>query len=214
MRNKIMASIVAGGLLVGAGFVTAVVSAPETAAAQEDTTTDDDGRGFFARGMQLLADVLDELVGDGTISSDQADEILGAVEEKAVEIRQEREALREEIRGYLEDGILTSEEAANLPGDHWLLDDSLDEAWADGELTLDEIREARPHPRRDAFRHGVRFGALLDDGGIDEAEYGSLPDDHPLKQIDVSPYLDDDGVITIDELHQIRDDFAPLGQDT
>lgn len=212
MRNKIMAALVAGGLLVGAGFVTSIVSAPDTAVAQE--AAEDEDRGFFARGMGFLGDVLDELVGEGTIDSDQADAILNAVEEKAADVKEEREALREEIKGYLEDGVLTSDEAANLPEDHWLLSDALDDAWADGELTIGEIREARPHPRRDAFRHGARFGALLDDGGIDEAEYEGLPDEHPLKQIDVSEYFEDDGLITVDELRQIKDEFGPFGQDT
>lgn len=211
MRNKVMAALVAGGLLVGAGFVTSIVSAPDTASAQEDATTADEDRGFFARGMDFLGEVLDELVGDDTITSDQADAILQAVETKATELKEQREALREEIQGYLEDGVLTSDEAANLPDDHWLLSDELDEAWEDGELTTEEIREARPHPRRDAFRHGARFGALLDDGGIDETEYSELPDDHPLKQIDVSEYFEDDGLITIDELREIRDGFEPGG---
>lgn len=214
MRNKIMAALVAGGLLVGAGFVTSIVSAPDTAAAQVDTAADDEDRGFFARGMGFLGDVLDELVGEGTIDTDQADAILEAVEEKAVELKEEREALREEIKGYLEDGVLTSDEAANLPQDHWLLSDALDDAWADGELTVQEIREARPHPRRDAFKRGARFGALLDDGGIDETEYESLPDGHPLEDVDVSEYFEDDGLITIDELREIKDGLGPFGQGT
>ena len=213
MRNKVMAALVAGGLLVGAGFVTSMVSAPETASAQEDAATTEESRGFFARGMDFLGEVLDDLVGDDTITSDQAEAILQAVEDKATELREEREALREEIQGYLEDGVLTAEEAANLPDDHWLLSDALDEAWEDGELTTEEIREARPHPRRDAFRHGVRFGALLDDGGIDETEYNDLPDDHPLKQIDVSEYFEEDGLITIEELREIKDGFEPAGPD-
>lgn len=212
MRNKIIASLVAGGLLVGAGFVTSVVSAPDTAVAQEQTTEEDGG--ILNRGLDFLGDVLDDLVGDGTIESAQADAILDAVEEQAAEMKAERESLREEIKGYLEDGVLTEAEAANLPEDHWLLSDVFDEAWADGELTTDEIREARPHPRRDAFKHGARFGALLDGGGIDQAEYDELPDEHPLKQVDVSEALED-GVITIEELRELKDDFGPFrGQDT
>jgi hypothetical protein len=212
MRNKIVAALVAGGLLVGAGFVTSIVSAPDTAAAQGAAA--DDTRGLFARGMEFLGDVLDGLVGEGTIHSDQADAILDAVEQEAAEFRAEREALREEIKGYLEDGVLDSDEAANLPEDHWLLSDALEEAWADDGLTTTEIREARPHPRRDAFRHGVRFGALLDDGGIDETEYESLPDAHPLSETDVSEYFEDDGMITLDELREIKGGFGPFGQGT
>lgn len=214
MRNKIMAALVAGGLLVGAGFVTSIVSAPETAAAQEDATVDGEHRGLFTRGMEFLGDVLDELVNEGTINADQAEAVLDAVEEKAVEIKEEREALREQIKGYLEDGVLTTDEASNLPDDHWLLGDALDEAWSDGELTVEEIRQARPHPRRDAFKRGARFGALLDDGGIDETEYADLPETHPLSQVDVTEYLEDDGMITIDELRELRDEFGPGGQDS
>ncbi len=211
MRSKVMAALVAGGLLVGAGFVTSIVSAPDTASAQEDAAPTDETRGFFARGMEFLGEVLDDLVNDDTITSDQADAILEAVEVKATQLREEREALREEIQGYLADGVLTSDEAANLPEDHWLLSDALDEAWEDGELTIQEIREARPHPRRDAFRHGARLGALLDDGGIDETEYDDLPEDHPLKQVDVAEYFEDDGLITIEELREIKDDFDQGG---
>ena len=207
MRNKIVAALAAGGLLVGAGLVTSIVSAPETAAAQEETA-DTDHPGLLARGMDFLGDVLDELVGEGTIDDTQAEAILDAVEEKALQIKEERDALREEIKEYLEDGVLTSDEAANIPDDHWLFSDALDEAWADGELTLEEIREARPHPRRDAFERGARFGSLLDDGGIDGTEYAELPDEHPLKQVDLSDYFEDDGLITIDELREIRRDLG------
>jgi hypothetical protein len=53
---------------------------------------------------------------------------------------------------------------------------------------------------------------VVDDGGIDRAEYEGLPDDHPLKDIDVSEYLDD-GVITIAELREIRKSQSTSGDD-
>jgi hypothetical protein len=53
---------------------------------------------------------------------------------------------------------------------------------------------------------------LLDDGGIDQSEYDGLPDGHPLKDIDVSEYLDD-GVITIAELREIRKSQSTSGDD-
>ena len=124
---------------------------------------------------------------------------------KPEELQAEKEELRELIAGFLEDDVITADELAQLPEDHIFndLDGPFAEALADGELTKEELASIKPHPKRDAFRHGVRFGALLDDGGIDQAEYDALPDDHPFKQIDVSEYLAD-GVITIDELRQIR----------
>jgi hypothetical protein len=155
------------------------------------------------------------MVGSGDLSQEDADAVLTAVESAAEEAKAEREAIHEAIRSALEDGVLTTAEAeaAGLPDDHWLYSDALDEAWADGELTTEEIREARPHPGRDRFRKGARFGALLDDGGIDQAEYDALADDHPLKQIDVSEYLSD-GVITFDELREIRNAHHASDSDT
>jgi len=210
MRNKIIAALVAGGLLVGAGIVTSVVSAPGTASAQEDGSETDEARGPFPRIFGFFQELLDDLVGEGTITQEQADAIVAAAEAKAAEHQEEREALRELIQGLLEDGVITEEEASDLPDDHWLLSDVFDEAWEDGELTTEEIRETKPHPRRHAFRHGVRFGALLDDGGIDQSEYDSLGDDQPLKQVDVSEYLDD-GLITPEELREIFNDLRDSG---
>ncbi|MGA7280851.1 MAG: hypothetical protein WBZ40_03630 [Acidimicrobiia bacterium] len=212
MKSKIMAAAVAGGLLVAAGFVTSLVSAPSVASAQEDDPADASTKGVVHRGVDFLSEVLSDLVGNGTINQDQADAITSAVRTKIEDGKAQREANRELIQGFLEDGVITSDEMAQLPDDHPFNDPNgpFAEAAADGQLTAAEIREAMPHPRRNAFRRGARFGALLDDGGIDATEYAGLPADSPLKQIDVSPYLDDDGVITIDELRQIRNDWRAL----
>jgi hypothetical protein len=203
MRNKIIAALVAGGLLVGAGFVTSLVSAPSTASAQEDAAASDaEDRGPFHRGFEFLSGVLDELVAENTISQEDADAVLDAVEEKVAELKAEHEAMRDLIKGFLEDGVLTKAEFDQLPANNPFANERFDQAWQDGELTREEIREARLHPRRDLFKKGARFGALLDDGGIDRSEYDSLGDDHPLKQIDVGKYLDDD-LITPEELREI-----------
>lgn len=206
MKQRVLAATVAGGLLVGASFVAAAVSSPAVAEAQEDTTTTEARSVRFNPGPgALLEEVLADLVADGTISQEQADAITDALGAKAEELKAEKEELRELIAGFLEDDVITADELAQLPEDHIFNDPDgpFAEALADGELTKDEIASIKPHPKRDAFRNGVRFGALLDDGGIDQAEYDALPEDHPFKQIDVSEYLAD-GVITIDELRQIR----------
>jgi polyhydroxyalkanoate synthesis regulator phasin len=216
MRSKIIASLVAGGLLVGAGFVTSIVSVPTTASAQEDTVDSED-KGLFTRGLEFLSEVLDELVGEGTIEQSDADAVLDAVSEKAEEVKEEREAIHDAIKAALEDGALTEQEAldAGVPDDHWLFTaEALEEAWEDGQLTGEEIREARPHPRRDAFRKGAHLGALLDDGGIDQDEYEALGDDHPLKEADVSEYFEDDGLITVDELRELKDQLRSGTDDT
>ena len=159
MRNKLLAALIAGSTLVGAAVIASVIS-PPVAEAQTDVA--EDGRGFA-----LLNEVLDELVAEGTIDQSAADAVLAAVETKAETLRAEREEMRELLKTLFEDGVLTADEAEQLPEDHPLLSERFDEAWADGELTRDEVAELRPHPRRDAFRKGARFGALLDDGGID-----------------------------------------------
>ena len=69
-----------------------------------------------------------------------------------------------------------------------------------------------PHPKRGQFWFGARLGALLDDGGIDQEEYDALPDDHPLKQLDVSEYLDD-GIISIDEFRELKQSQSDSGDD-
>ncbi len=213
MRTKIITALVVGGLLVGAGMVTSIVSSPAVALAEEGTSEPQED-GFFQRGLSFLSDVLSGLVGDGTITQDQADAIITATEAKAAEVRAERQAVRELTMSLLEDGVITQAEAAQLPEDHPFFNEKYDEAWADGELTVAEIRALRPHPRWNAFKKGARFGALLDDGGIDQAEYDQLiqhlPEDSPLAQIDVSQYLDD-GVITVDELREIFADHPPFG---
>jgi hypothetical protein len=206
MRERVLVAVVAGGLLVGAGLVTSFVSAPATAEAQEDG--DGQERRLFPRLGGFFEEVLDELVADGTITQDQADAIVAAAEEKATDMREERAAQRELLQSLLEDDVITEDEAGELPEDHWLLADVFDEAWEDGELTRAEIEELRPHPHRGAFRFGLRFGALLDDGGIDQEELDSLPDDHPLKQADVADYLED-GLITPDELRQLHRELRP-----
>lgn len=215
MGNKIWAAIIAGGLLVGAGFIASAVSSPGTAVAQEETDgTPEDGP--FPRILGFLGDVLDDLVGDDVITQDQADAVAQAAEERATEIREERHAEREQLRELLEDDVITQNEASQLPDDHFLFSDRYDDAWEDGELTRDELR---PFSRRDFFKRGFRLGSLLDDGGIDQGEYDSvmesLDDDHPLKQLDASEYFEDDGLITEDELREIHEELheSRFGED-
>ena len=62
------------------------------------------------------------------------------------------------------------------------------------------------------FGRGFRFGSLLDDGGIDQEEYDSLADEHPLKQTDISGYLED-GLITPEELSELKSELWPARPD-
>ena len=204
MGKKVWAAIVAGGLLIGAGFLTSIISAPGTATAQEDSDTDtDDERGPIPRMLGFLGEVLDDLVGDGTITQDQADAIVEASEAKVAEVREQHEANRTLLEEALADDVITEDEVSDLPEDHPIFSDRLDEAWADGELTREELGELRPFSRRNSFKHGFGLGSVLDDGGITHEEYDSLDSDHPLKQADVSEFLED-GLITPDELRELH----------
>lgn len=211
MRGKVLAATLAGGLVVGAGFAAAAVSPPGAAAAQEEGKETQDVKHSSGHGA-LLEEVLADLVSEGTITQEQADAITEALGTKADEIKAENQELRELISGFLEDGVITADELAQLPEGHIFNDPDSPyaDAVADGELTREEISRVMSQPRRDLFKRGARFGALLDDGGIDKEEYDALSDDHPLKQIDASEYLVD-GVITIDELRQIRQSQESLG---
>jgi polyhydroxyalkanoate synthesis regulator phasin len=186
MRTKIIAAFVAGGLLVGAGFLTSVISAPGAAQAQdttEDDSTQDDStqkdtapddsqepeRRFLRPALGFLEDVLDDLIADGTLTDEQADAVIDGVEAKAQDLIDEH----------------------------------------GGELR-ERLREGREH--WGPFKNGLRFGALLDDGGIDQDEYDALGEDHPLKQVDVTEYLAD-GTITPEELRELMADLWEARQD-
>jgi polyhydroxyalkanoate synthesis regulator phasin len=212
LRTKIVAGFVASGLLVGAGLLTAVISSPGTAQAQEEPT-ETENRGRVSRIIGLLGDVVDDLVGDGTITQDQADAIVEATETRIDRLHEEHRGRHEQLSGFLEDGVITEAEVLELPEVDWLFNPAFDEAWEDGELTIEEIRDVRRLHRGHHLRHGLRLGALLDDGGIDQEEYDNLDDEHPLKQIDAS-YLED-GLITPDEFREIFSDLrGSFGKDT
>jgi polyhydroxyalkanoate synthesis regulator phasin len=98
------------------------------------------------RATTWLQEVLDDLVGQGVINEDQSQAILGAVDQR-IEQRQaeiserhaQMEQTREQIRGFLEDGVITAEELAQLPAEHPLR--NLDSVLEDGQITLEELRE-------------------------------------------------------------------------
>lgn len=143
MRKVVTVTIVVG-LLGAAGVAAAVLLGPGQALARERRADGEELRvlpGFFD-------ELLDELVADGTITQTQADAIVAAAIEKATEEREARLEHRDLLRELFEDGVITSEEAALLDDNAWLLSDEFDAAWEDGELTRDEIaevqRELRP----------------------------------------------------------------------
>lgn len=210
MSKRIWGTSIVGALLIGAGLIATAVSSPRIASAQEDS----EERGPLSGAFGFLDEVLDDLVGDGTITQDQADAIISASEAKLSEQREERRAGRRLLEDLLDDGVITDDEASQLPDDHFLFDDRFDEAWEDGQLDSDDLRAWRREHRRPGswFGRGFRFGSLLDDGGIDQEEYDSLPDDHPLKQADLNELLED-GLITPEELRDLKPELRSTRPD-
>jgi hypothetical protein len=107
----------------------------------------------------VLTDVLADLVGDGVINQSQADAITEAVDTRREELRAERERLREQLQGFLEDGTLSAEELAQLPEDHPLR--NLDSFLDDGQLTQEELLQLR------GFGFGHRGHGWFRGPGID-----------------------------------------------
>ncbi len=81
MRNKLIAGVVAGALVVAGIGLGAALGAPTTVAAQEVTDEEQ-----APRPGTLLDSVLSDLVEDGTITQAQADAIKEAIEERRAEL--------------------------------------------------------------------------------------------------------------------------------
>lgn len=171
--KRFVASVAAAGLLVaGALVVAGVTSSP--ACAQETEASVDESSERAARAGDILDEVVDGLVADGTLTEDQADPVKDAFTAKYQELTEEREARRAErqetrelIKGFLEDDVIDADELAQLPDDHrWFDDDgALADALDDGELTKDELREAIPGH---THRHSHRGGGASDDATVEE----------------------------------------------
>lgn len=144
--RTIIASLAAAGVLVaGAFFASSVVPAPADAQVADTETTSPRAE---AR-QEILDEVLAGLVADGTITQAQADAVSTAITDKAAELRSERQAMRELIKSFLEDDVITSDELAQLGDDHPFNDPDgpFAEAAEDGEITKEELRELRRERR-------------------------------------------------------------------
>ncbi len=93
----------------------------------------------------LLDQVLADLVTAGTITQAQSDAITQglqtAADEKQAEVeaqRQQMEQMLTQIQGFLEDGVITSDEIAQLPADNPF--SNLQDILADGQITQEELQ--------------------------------------------------------------------------
>jgi hypothetical protein len=114
----------------------------------------------------VLDEVLGTLVAEGTITQGQAEAVKEALQAKGEELKAEREARRaerradrEQIREFLDDGVIDAGELAQLGDGHPFNDPDgpLADALDDGELTRDELREA--HAGRRGFGRSFRGDA-------------------------------------------------------
>jgi hypothetical protein len=96
-------------------------------------------------GESVLDQVLADLVTAGTITQAQSDAITqglqSAVDQKQAEMeaqRQQMEQMLTQIQGFLEDGVITSDEIAQLPADNPF--SNLQDILADGQITQEELQ--------------------------------------------------------------------------
>ncbi len=94
-------------------------------------------------GPGVLEEVLGDLVEDGTITQNQSDAIVTAIEERKAEAHATWEEHKSQLATFWEDGILTSEEIEQLPMANWITDPDgpLAEALEDGSITKEELDE-------------------------------------------------------------------------
>ncbi len=130
------------GFLLIAGAAAAIAAPTVVSTASEALGTP------LARAGSIVQEVLADLVEEGVIDQGQSDAIVEALDARHAELRAEFEArreealaLREQLRSFLEDGVISADELAQLPEDHPLR--NLDAYLEDGQLTTDELRELR-----------------------------------------------------------------------
>ena len=153
MRKLLALGLGAALLVVGTGAVLAQnppasgpAANPPASAAPSAGTPSTAGIGPKVRGDGALDKVLKDLVADGTINQQQADAITTKLKAERDALRAEGKAraeaarkVRQQIRDFLKDGVITADELAQLPADNPLR--NLDKLLDDGKITLDELRQ-------------------------------------------------------------------------
>jgi polyhydroxyalkanoate synthesis regulator phasin len=135
----------AGLLLIGAAGAVAATSADpapaSTAVAAAPSATPAPSAGTTVKPERtdtVLTDVLDELVTKGTITAAQKTAIVDAVSAERTARHEARQATREQLRTFFEDGVLTQAEFDQLPADSPIR--AVTGLMDDGQITRDELR--------------------------------------------------------------------------
>ena len=146
--KKIIASIAAAGILVVGAFAASTITSSEVSAQTDEApaATDEVRR---PNPGAILDQVLGDLVEDGTLEQSQADAVKNGLESKRDELKERfgdrkdrrahRQEMRESIEAWLEDGVITADELAELEVDLPIHEDGpLAEALKDGQITQAE----------------------------------------------------------------------------
>ena len=136
--RKSVAALTAGALIIGG----AAVASAQT----DDTAPTDDTPAvqLHERRGEHISEFFADMVEDGVISQDQADQMTAELETRAEERIAEREERKAAFDAAWDDGVLTLAEIEELGADRFLAEDGpFADALADGELTQEELEEAR-----------------------------------------------------------------------
>lgn len=138
----------AGVLLIGAAGAVAAATAGSpagdpvvVAAPSASPSASSDVKPLVGERDTLLTDVLDDLIAKGTITEAQKTAITDALTAARQERRDSLRADAEQLRSFLEDGVITQDEFDQLPADSRLR--QIAGIMDDGQITVDELRELR-----------------------------------------------------------------------
>lgn len=182
MKKLIPAVLTVALVVVGASV--AMAQSGESDSTTTTTVTEDADAlpGRLGHRGEALQEVLDDLVADDTITQEQADAIVAALEAKKAEFLAERDAVRAAWDEAWSDDVLTEDEAAELADAAPFRGDLLDpegplaQYWEDGQLTRDELAQARESLGFGHRGHHGRFGDFDEsDDTLDSGFEGAQP---------------------------------------
>ena len=113
----------------------------------------------------VLNKVLSDLVADGTITQAQADAITNGVKTEIADrqaeleqLRQQWQQTRDQLKTFLEDGVITQDEIDTLPADNPLRI-AFDSIAQNGQVTLDQLKNFLPYGG-EYLHHGTGPGGF------------------------------------------------------